>query len=355
MLRNIRILDLTQYLPGPFATNRLVQLGAEVIKVESPKGDLARTMTGRETSPIFTAMNRHKRSLVLNLKEKDDVEKFYNLVKTADIVIESFRPSVAKRLKIDYDSLLPYKKDLIYCSLSGYGQKGRLSSHGSHDLNYMALSSVLSQMKDESGKPVHPTLTFADLIGGMYANEAILAALLRRERAEKGVYLDLSLVDPLLSFMQVHQEVYKEENKLHGLSDINGTIINYYIYQTKDKRYVALGALEKKFWNNFCEAVEKEEWKKAYYSKATQTNPTFLEVQSLFHSKTLEEWATVGLLNDCCLTPILEVNELNTYPLFADRNSIMNKSGDIYYYSYPFLKEQRVVSKPPKMGEFSFE
>lgn len=355
MLQNIRILDLTQYLPGPFTTSRLAQLGAEIIKIESPSGDLARFMTGKETSPIFEAMNIQKRSQVLNLKVEADLNTFYEMVKSADVVMESFRPGVAKRLAIDYETLIQFQPNLIYCSLSGYGQTGTMASFGSHDLNYMALSGVLSQIKDEQGKPVHPTITFADLIGGMYASEAILAALLQRENNNQGEYLDLSLIDPLLSFMQIHQCLYEEEKTLYGLEDLNGTIVNYAIYETKDNRYVALAALEKKFWDNFCCAVNKDEWKEGHYSKTSTDNPLFREIVSLFQSKTLQEWEDFGKQHDCCLTPILEIKELEHHSLHRERNAYRKENNSLHFYRYPYLKKQRPITAPPILGEYSFE
>jgi len=179
MLEGIKIIDFTNYLPGPYATLRLADLGAEIIKVEPPEGDPARNtgISKQGSGLVFLANNRQKKSITLNLKEKDGVETALKLIAHADVLIESFRPGVMEKLGLGFKAVQKVKPDIVYCSISGYGQKGLLSKLGNHDLNYMAVSGVLAQLKDKQGKPVHPSITIADYLGGFAANERILAGL----------------------------------------------------------------------------------------------------------------------------------------------------------------------------------
>ena len=192
MLKGIKIADFTQNLPGPYATLRLADLGAEVIKIEPPTGDHARYPLEKDQKEnyLFRSMNRNKKSLALNLKNEEDKEVALEIIRKSDVLIESYRPGVMERLGLGYEDIRAIHPTIIYCSLSGYGQEGSMHQLGSHDLNYMALSGVLAQLKDNTGKPIQPTITFADLIGGTSATEAILAALFNRERSGNGSYLD---------------------------------------------------------------------------------------------------------------------------------------------------------------------
>ena len=187
MLTGVRIIDFTNYLPGPFASLRLAELGAEVIKVESLAGDPART-TGREKDsddPIFRANNRNKQSITLNLKNDQGRNIALRLIEKADVVIESFRPKVMGKLGLDYEAVVKIKPDIVYCSITGFGNDGEISSQGSHDLNYLAVSGVLAQLKDQYGKPIHPTTTLADYFGGFATSEKVLAALFPNTEQEK--------------------------------------------------------------------------------------------------------------------------------------------------------------------------
>lgn len=325
MLNGITIIDFTNYLPGPFATLRLAEFGASVIKVEAPEGDPARSMAIKQNGEgiVFTANNREKRSIVLNLKEKDGREAALKLISQADAIIESFRPGVMQKLGLDYESVRDLNSGIVYCSLTGYGDRSSMSRLGSHDLNYMALSGALSQLKDSGhGKPVHPTITFADYLGGMAASERILAALLSKERTGKGSYHCISIAKTMNSIMGVHMLAEKETGYGQGLTELNGDVVSYAIYETQDGRYMSLAALEPKFWENFCVALQKPDWLDAHLSKTHHLNPVYVEMKSEFRSRTLKEWTEFSLAIDCCLTPVLEIGELKDFPLF--QGSILN-------------------------------
>lgn len=332
MLKGIRIIDLSQYLPGPNATLRLADLGAEIIKIESPKGDPARFPPEKDGGEkyLFRAQNRDKKSVTLDLKELADQRIAMDLIKQADVVIESFRPGVTKRLGISYEDVLKEKSDIVYCSLSGYGQEGVMNHLGSHDINYMALSGVLSQLKDDDEKPIHPSTTIADLFGGIAASESIVAALLKKERTGKGTYLDIALADVMVTLMTNHILIESATGRQKGLEKIYKELVCYSLYETKDGRFVSFGGLEPKFWKNFCLAVNKEEWLPEHYSNSEDTNPVYIEMKKLFKSRTLEEWTTFSLEVDCCMAPVLETSEVANHPYYKGRNMIQEKWGHRY-------------------------
>lgn len=308
-LDGIRIVDFTRYLPGPYATLRLGELGAQVIHVEPPGGDPARHLGEKVggLGVVYAAHRRGKQSVMLDLKQHDDREKAWEMVKEADVVIESFRPGVANDLGIGYNRLKEIKPDLIYCSMSGYGQNTELSTHGGHDLNYLAYSGILSLHRDPSGQPVHPQVQWADLVGGMAASEAIVAGLVQRLRTGQGSHIDLSLTDTMVGLL-THAILYQSALSLpQGSPLLNGTLVCYAIYPTADHQFVTMGALEGKFWSNFCEAVGHPEWIDEQFSATDHGNPVFLQVQALFASRTLKHWADFAKKIDCCMAPVLDL------------------------------------------------
>jgi len=353
MLKGVKVIDFTNYLPGPFATMRLADLGAEIIKVEPPEGDPARNtgIAKQGTGLVFLANNRQKKSITLNLKERAGLETALKLIADADVVIESFRPGVMEKLGLGYESVSKVKLDIVYCSISGYGQDGILSKLGNHDLNYMALSGVLAQLKDKTGKPVHPSITIADYLGGYAANERILAGLVSRSLTGRGSYHSISITDQLVSLLGNHIMVEKETGEGTGINALNGSIISYAIYETQDKRFMSLAALEPKFWRNFCLTHGRENWITAHFSKTEDANPIFQEVTSLFKSKTFYEWIEFAQKVDCCMAPVLEVGELCENPYFKEKNLIFASSwGDTQVKMHSDL-EQESAAPPPKKGE----
>lgn len=344
MLNGIKIIDFTNYIPGPFATLRLAELGAEVIKVEAPEGDPARN-TGN--GYVFTAHNRGKKSIVINLKHGEGRQIALGLLADADAVVESFRPGVMEKLGLGYETVSYINPGIVYCSITGYGNSGQMSQLGSHDLNYMSLSGALAQLKDSSGKPIHPTNTIADYIGGMAASERILAGLVSRGSTGEGSYHCISIADSMASLMANHVLIERETGYQNGVSVLNGTVIGYGLYETKDERYVSLGALEPKFWNNFCQAVGREDWLPAHYSNPDGTNPIYQELVDLFKSKSLSEWTEFGMKVDCCIAPVLEAGELAKYPYFSEKDFV-SAEGKIKMHGDKF---EVSPAPPPHKGE----
>jgi alpha-methylacyl-CoA racemase len=348
MLDGIKIVDFTNYIPGPFATLRLAELGAEVVKIEAPEGDPARN-TGE--GYVFNAHNRGKKSIVINLKQAEGKLLALDLLARADVVVESFRPGVMDKLGLGYEAVKKVNQGIVYCSVTGYGRNGEMSSLGSHDLNYMSLSGALAQVKDSGGRPIHPTHTFSDYIGGMAASERILAALVAREKTGRGSYHCISIADSMASLMVNHVLIEKETGYPNGVSVLNGTVIGYGLYETKDGRYVSLGALEPKFWSNFCQAVGREDWLPAHYSQPENSNPVYLELVNLFKSKSLSQWADFGMKVDCCLTPVLEAGELAHYPYWREKDFVMPEGQIKMHGDLPSQEE----TAPPKKGEHTEE
>lgn len=353
MITGIKIIDFTRYFPGPFGTLRLADRGAEVIKIEEPKGDPARfmdTINGEEGC-IFRSQSRGKKSMVLNLKDEDQRRRVLKLIRTADVVIESFRPGVPKRLGIDYDSLITINPSLVYCSLSGYGQNTSISHMAGHDLNYMALGGVLAQLKDPAGVPVKPHIALADLIGGIVASEAILAGLVQKERTGESVYLDVSITDALISMMGLHVSHESATHEEHGINDHG---ICYDIYETKDKRYMTIGAIEDKFWYNFCKGVGREDLLPYQKTMPEATHLYYIEMVNIFKSRTFAEWSEFALKVDCCMAPVLETSELANSPYVKERSLIEHKWGLNYAGTQytPAGQTFLTSSAPyPKLGE----
>lgn len=345
MLNGIKIIDFTNYIPGPFTTMRLADLGAEVIKVEAPEGDPARN-TGE--GYVFTAHNRGKKSIVLNLKQDEGRQIALALLARADAAIESFRPGVMDKLGLGYEAVRSINPGIVYCSVTGYGSEGSMAALGSHDLNYMSLSGALAQLKDGSGRPIHPTNTFADYIGGMAASERILAGLVARGKTGEGSYHCISIADSMATLMANHVLIEKETGYPNGVSILNETVVSYSLYETKDSRYVSLAALEPKFWMNFCHGIGREDWQHAHYSRPGKGNPVYDALVTLFKSKTLAEWTEFGMTVDCCLTPVLEADELAEYPYFKEKE-FASDQGQIKMHSD--LERMESASPPEKGGQ----
>ncbi|OQP08076.1 CoA transferase [Geobacillus sp. 46C-IIa] len=351
MLHGIVVVDFSQYLPGPFASWRLAQLGAEVIKIEPPSGDRLRPFAeGR----LFAAYNAGKKSAALDLKTDEGREQAQRLAARADVVIESFRPGVMARLGLGYDDVRRDNEGIIYCSISGFGQQSGRSLLGSHDLNYMALSGLLAQLADERGRPVHPKITLADFIGGMAAAERIVAALFARERTGKGAYLDVSLVDGLTAMMAGHFAIAHGGGPKNGLAELAGEVVCYQLYETKDGRYISLAALEPHFWRQFCEAVGRPEWIEAQWAPAEPGEEVYEGLAALFREKTFSEWSTFAETVDACLAPVLETDEAKQLFAGGQVRRLVAMQPDGVWTAAHGPDGRWDVGAPPKVNEHAY-
>jgi len=313
-LAGIRVLDLSRLLPGPFCSMLLADFGAEVIKVEEPReGDYIRQWSPRigRNSGFHVVLNRNKRSCTLNLKAGAGKEIFRQLAGSADVVLEGFRPGVMARLGLDYRSLQAINPRLVYCAVSGYGDHGPRALRAGHDINYLALGGILSH----SGRQ-HPTLSgvqIADLGGGgLLAAFSIVMALLVRERQGEGQYLDISMLDGSLLWNCLRWGKYLADGEIPRPGDdmLNHGFACYNLYETRDGRYMALGAIEPQFWESFCAAAAHPEWLRANYFEPGPHQEDLKEaVAGLFREKTQAEWVALLSQHDCCCEPVLNLDE----------------------------------------------
>jgi len=336
----------------------LGDLGAEVIKVEEPTaGDPTRHSPPRlgRHGAAFQQVNRNKKSIALNLKHPAGRDIFLKLVSTADVIFEQFRPGVVDRLGIGYEAVRSLNPGIVYCALTGFGQNGPHRDRSGHDLNYLALSGVLGLTTDDSGKPVIPGVQVADLAGGMIAGFAILAALLARTKTGRGQYIDVSMFDVMVSMLPIpasHQFAGIPLG-IGGKYVLNGAYPFYNVYETKDGGFMTLGALEPKFWANFCSKVAREDLIPRQFDGAEARAKLFEEVRAIFKSRTRAEWTDIMRDADCCCEPVLSLDEAFAHAQTLARNMIMNvDDANVLGFSYKMSGTPPRVSGPtPLLGE----
>jgi len=329
-LDGVCVLDLTRLLPGPYATQLLADAGADVVKVEDTgAGDYARHMppvTDDGVGAVFDAVNRGKRSVAIDLKDDDGRAAFHDLVSDADVVIESFRPGVTDRLGVDYETLTDHRPDLVYCSLTGYGQDGPYADRAGHDLNYVGLAGLLDMTRDDDGEsPRVPGYQIADMAGGLLAAFSICSALLSRELGNTdGEYLDVALTDAVVSFSQaIAPDALAGDEPRPGETPLTGQYPWYDVYGTKDGRYVTLGALEPQFWTTFCEAVDRPDLADAHMTgDAAEREALREELTDIFRSRTLEEWADAMADVDAAVDAVYTPAETFDHPQIEARGYV---------------------------------
>ena len=297
-LEGLLILDFTRLLPGPFATQLLGNLGADVIKIEDPGlGDYMRTVPPsiQGISYAYLMVNRGKRSLSIDLKTKEGREILRKLVPKADIVMEQFRPGVMKKLGADYRTLAKLNRKLIYCSFSGYGQTGPARDVPGHDITFEAHAGILGVGGEHDGRPAIPGVPMADLASGFNAAMSVLAALRTRDRTGKGEFIDVSIFDTAVSLMVLNLARYLAtgEEPVAGETLLTGTFPFYNLYETSDGGWLAVAVVEPKFWQKMCEILGVPELKEAQFSDERDKARVVTMLRSRFRSKTKAEWETL--------------------------------------------------------------
>lgn len=322
MLEGIRVLDLTRLYPGPFCTKMLADMGAEVIKVESPgEGDYSRKMGPRvgEDSYYYRLLNRNKKSISLDLKKPEGVSTFLRLAGNADVVVEGFRPGVVDALGIGYDTVRRHNPEIVYCSISGYGQDGPYRLRAGHDINYISIAGILDMTGEQEGPPVIPGVQIGDVSGGSLM--ALTSALLGRSRGKGGRYLDVSMLDGLISWLPLlAAELFAGNPVERGNTTLNGKLACYNVYRTANGKYMSLGALEAKFWSEFCQAVGRDDLIKKQYQKDQKSLKK--EVQNIFASRTRNEWEDIFLKHDACCESVLTLQEMSSHPQVVAREMV---------------------------------
>ena len=325
-LSGVRVLDLTRLLPGPFATMVLADLGADVVKVEERGGgDWLRHLPplAGEASGAFHALNRNKRSLTLDLRRADGVATFLRLARTADVVVESFRPGILDRLGVGWEALRRENPRLVLCSISGYGQDGPYAQRAGHDLGYCALAGVLAA----NGTPEAPLplgIQAADVAGGSWpAVAGILAALVQRETTGEGGHVDVSMTEGALALlaMPLGMAWARGTPLARGREILTGGAACYGIYRTKDGRFVALAALEPKFFAAFCAGVGRPDLAARQLQEPQDTLRA--ELATIFAERTRDEWAAFAAEHDACLAPVLEGDEPRSDPQLRARGAFV--------------------------------
>lgn len=368
-LKGVKVLDLSRYLPGPFCTQILADFGAEVIKVEDPKGgDLGRNIppfVGGESARFFT-VNRNKKSVTLDLRKPEGKEIFKQMAAACDVVLDQFRPGVMERMGLGYEVLKGLNERLIYCALTGYGLTGPMKDAAGHDQNYLSIAGVTEQTGTYPGIPAMSAVQIADIAGGtLYAVIGILLALASREKTGKGQLVDVAMTDGSLSLLAYTIGEWSGWGRLpeRGNDMLTGGYACYKVYQTKDDKFVTLGAIEGKFWEEFCQKVGRADYVKEQWN--TKKQPEMIEdVKSIFREKTRDEWVEYFKDNDICFTPVLTMEEMVNHPHILAREMIYklenaNGSGkDIVLTGIPVKLSDtpgEVVLTFPKLGEHNEE
>ncbi len=334
-LSGVKVLDFSTLLPGPMATLMLAEAGAEVIKVERPgSGEDMRHYPphwGRE-SVNFGMLNRGKKSIAVDLKNRSERERLRPLIESADVLVEQFRPGVMKRLELDYDSVARVNPKVIYCSISGFGQTGPKRDRAGHDLNYIGDAGLLSLSMGTTGTPVIPPALIADIAGGSYpAVVNILLALRERDRTGKGTYLDIAMTEGVLPFMYwaIGNGSAAGRWPVSGGELVTGGSPRYRLYPTSDGKFVAAGPLEDKFWAAFAEIIGLEQ---QYRDDSVDPQATAARVAEIVSQRDAAHWEPLLLKADCCCTIVKSVREAMQDEHFRQRGvfnaKLVNERGD---------------------------
>jgi len=359
-LQGLRVIDLTRNLPGPFATRLLADLGADVLKIEPKQGDPARVF-----GELFVALNHGKTTEKYDFHDPKAIEAIKAHLKEADVMLDSFRPGVLAEMGLDAKTLHAINPKLVIVSITGYGVAGNYVKEGiyledadsksgsqvnhdwankaGHDINFMAMSGVLDQLRTAQGEQAMPNIQFADLAGGSdTAVIALLAAVFAAQRTGRGRHIAISMTHSLYNHMVMPKVTGKLINSLSGdgLNDtllpqhdfLGGALPCYRLYQTADQRHMAVGSLELKFWQGLCEVLELPSLKEIHWQLGIMPNRPESEaatntIAEKFASQTLEYWQRVFAVTDVCVTPVLSLHEARAHPLFAHQDEHHATSG----------------------------
>jgi crotonobetainyl-CoA:carnitine CoA-transferase CaiB-like acyl-CoA transferase len=331
-LAGIRVLDLSQYIPGPYAALMLADLGAEVVKVEPPGGDPMRGLGPRDAdgvSPFWKLMNGGKTVIEIDLKSAEGRAALEALLARADVLVESYRPGVMDRLGFTRARLDALNPRLVHAALSGYGQTGPWRLRTGHDLNYMALAGGLAQ-SGPAERPMMAAPPTADFASGLQTALTVCGALLGRAGSGKGAYLDLSLAETVLAWQSptLTSALRPGFEPERAANLLNGGAACYHVYRAADGRFVTLGAIEDKFWRNFCEAVGRPDLIARQWEAMPQAG-LIADLAAIFATKDAAAWeATLGPV-DCCFGAVVEPREVPSHPQVAARRMIDVRQGTI--------------------------
>jgi crotonobetainyl-CoA:carnitine CoA-transferase CaiB-like acyl-CoA transferase len=346
-LAGVKVVDFSMFVPGPFASAIFADLGAEVIKVEAPKGD-----PGRGYIPVqFATENRNKRAIALDLKNAGSAKVVGKLAQKADVVLEGFRPGVASRLGIDYETLKKHNPRLVYCSISGYGQTGPWRERPGHDVNYVAAAGGLAYPGQWLGAPARSSIPVADMAGGSFAAIAVLAALYKRNETGKGAFLDLSLFEAGFFWAAMRHGLDPGVDPRAHIFPVND------VFETADGQRLTLGILEEHFWENFRRIVPGFDDERFASDAKRRANGDALAslLKETFLKKTAAEWIALLEANDIpvdlCVTPAAAAA--------SNKQLVERQASDRGFATFPVFAGGRRGGKlrrgVPKLGEHTRE
>jgi crotonobetainyl-CoA:carnitine CoA-transferase CaiB-like acyl-CoA transferase len=346
----------------------LADLGADVIKIEDiGAGDYARALAPGSsagtgvTTAWFRALNRNKRSLAVDLKLPEGHRAFMTLAKSADAIVEGFRPGVVSALRVDYVAVRAVNPRIVYCALSGYGQTGPRSMAAGHDINYLGYAGVLEYTGQRGGAPVLANLQIADLLGGAAsAAIGILAALFGAQRSGRGRFVDVAMADAVLAHQIFALGALEDTGVVAARGDdlLTGGVPCYGVYETRDGRWLAVGALEAKFWKTLCETLGRPDFIAFRLATGAEGARVRAELEAIFRSDSLAGWCTRFDAVDCCVTPVLTFTEALADPQFAARAMVVRGPDGSRQYAPPFKLEPAAFAasrNAPLQGEHTRE
>lgn len=338
-LSGLTVVDLSLFLPGPMMTVMMADHGARVIKVEPPSGDPARQMEPKEAghSVWFANLNRGKESVTLDLKLDDGKAALRKLIATADVFVEGFRPGAMERLGFDYTAVKALKPDIVYCSISAFGQNGALAHHPAHDMAVQALAGFLSVNDGPDGTPVVPGVPSADMAAGLTGLSAVMMALFARERTGKGAYIDCAMFDALLPWCAhtAGAAIAGGAPPQSASQRSLGGAALYQVYTTKDGKHIALGGRELKFARNLLTALGREDLLPYAEAEAGQQIPLIAFLQQIFATKTRDEWTEWFADKDVAFAPVLNFREALDAPHIAERGLLVEAENGAHHIAPP--------------------
>ncbi len=347
-IENITVLDFSSNLPGPLCSSILISLGARVIKVESPDGD-----PFRQSGDMWTSLNIGKESISINLKTQAGKDLIYDLVRISDVVIEGWRPGVAKRLGVDYLSLNKVNDKLIYCSISGYGQEGPWAGRTGHDINYLAASGYYS-IDDRDKKLDPPSILIADVSSAFYACIFLLSSIAGRNNTGQGCYIDLSMAESVLSILNLEFVKHYSNSSIKGYPNVT-YLPHYNIFKCSDDSWITLGIVdENHFWSTFCDLTGLEDMKDWDLNKRAKNHEFITErLNKLFLTKTSKEWEKLLLKVNVPASVVNTIEEVIENAQFKYRD-VWSKYNDLQIAGLPALinnKNLKISGEAPFLGE----
>lgn len=367
-LEGIKVIELARVAPHLFATMMLADMGADVLRVETPpgkdsKGDSPSLQLGEFATrqQLYQGFNRNKRSIAIDLKASVGKDIFLKLAAGADVVLEGFRPGVVKRLGVDYATLSKLNPKIICCSVSGYGQDGPYKLLPGHDINYISIGGALGLVGDKGGKPSIPLNLVADYAGGtLHSVIGILFALLARDRTGKGQYVDISMVDAVVSLLTMEMTQYFTTGRVpqRGEGFLNGAFPCYSVYETEDDKYISVGCVEPHFWVNLCRAVGREDFIPFQWEKGEKRDEIFAFMRRTFRTRTRDDWFKELWQKDITVGKVYSLDETVSDPQVRHRKMVVEMEhptqGKIQQTGIPIKLSETpgsIRTPPPSLGQ----